>query len=256
MDAWQAPDVDGGEEPEVRAERVRAAKAVCAACPVLDACAVFGASVTAEGRLAEPWSILGGMTALERTKALVVERQQVPVRRAVPVDQLRTPQKLAVLRALAAHEDQEAVAVAAGVDVRTANWQRSRLRTQLGLPRSASRRDILDAAVARGLLTADEVAAAPAVVSAPPAVGLGAGVLPIAGVAGQGAVGRAQLSRRGRARVSRRGGGRPGRGRRTAARPLQVLPGQLAFDFSPPAPSPKARVAALYPTTPVLGVAA
>lgn len=166
VDAWQAPDVDGGEEPEVRAERVRAAKAVCGRCPVLAVCAVYGASVTADGKLAERHAILGGMTALERTKALVEERQVQPVAvEPAPDEQLRTEQKLAVLRALAAHEGPEDVARAAGVDVRTANWQRARITTQLGLKKTATRRELLEAAVARGLLRAEEVAAAaPAVV--------------------------------------------------------------------------------------------
>jgi len=158
VDAWQAPDVDGGEEQEERNERVRAAKAVCGRCPVLEACAVFGASVGADGRLAERHSILGGRTAVERTKALVEERQAVPVVvEPAPDVQLKTEQKLAILRALAAHEDPEAVAAAAGLDLRTANWQRARITTQLGLPRTASRAEVLSAAVARGLLTEDEV---------------------------------------------------------------------------------------------------
>ena len=159
VDAWQAPDVDGGEEPEARQERVRAAKAVCARCPVLGACGVYGASVTPEGRLAERHAILGGLTATERTRVLVEERQATPVVvvEPAPVEQLQTEQKLAVLRALAAHADPVRVAGAAGVDVRTANWQRTRLATQLGLPRSVSRRELLDAAVARGLLRSDEV---------------------------------------------------------------------------------------------------
>lgn len=160
VDAWQAPDVDGGEEQEARQVRVRAAKAVCSRCPVLAACAVFGASVTAEGRLAERHSILGGRTAVERTKALVEERQAQPVElvEPVPVEQLRTPQKLAVLRALARHEDAGEVARAAGMDVRTANWQRSILATKLGLPKTASRAELLEAAVACGLLEEGEVA--------------------------------------------------------------------------------------------------
>ena len=160
--SWDAPTVDGGEDPERRAARVRAAKAVCAVCPVLAQCAVFGASVTADGRLAERYSILGGLTALERTKALVEERQAEPVPvEPAPVEQLRTPQKLAVLRALAVHEDPVLVARAAGMDVRTANWQRSILKRKLGLEKSASREEVLEAAVARGLLARGDVAPGP-----------------------------------------------------------------------------------------------
>ncbi|MFG2276753.1 WhiB family transcriptional regulator [Streptomyces chartreusis] len=159
VDAWQAPDVDGGEDQEERAARVEAAKAVCRRCPVLEACAVFGASVTAEGKLAERHAILGGLTAVERTKALVQERQEAPlVVEPAPDHELRTAQKLAVLRALAAHEALEDVARAAGLDARTAAWQRARITTQLGLSKAASRAEVLAAAVARGLLRPDEVA--------------------------------------------------------------------------------------------------
>lgn len=156
--AWQAPDVDGGEDQETRTARVRAAKAVCAVCPVLAQCAVFGASVTAEGKLAERHSILGGLTPVERTKALVRERQAQPVVvEPAPDEQLQTAQKLAILRALAAHEDTERVAAAAGLDLRTANWQRSILKRMLGLPKSATRMQVLEVAVERGLLEASLV---------------------------------------------------------------------------------------------------
>lgn len=176
VDAWQAPDVDGGEDQEERAARVEAAKAVCRRCPVLAACAVFGAAVTAEGKLAERHAILGGLTAVERTKALVQERQAetVPVvTKPTPVEQMQTEQKLAVLRGLARHADPEQIALAAGLGaglkgLRTAKWQLARLRTQLGLPKTASRTEVLEAAVARGLLLRDEVAVeAPVVVSVP-----------------------------------------------------------------------------------------
>jgi hypothetical protein len=174
-DAWQAPDVDGGEDQEARAVRVRAAKAVCAVCPVLAQCAVYGASVTADGKLAERHSILGGRTALERTKALVEERQVVPVVvEPAPVEQLQTEQKLAILRALATHEDPAAVAAEAGLDVRTANWQRSILKRMLGLPKSASRAEVLEAAVARGLLDPGEVAGQLALFPSAPVLGVAA----------------------------------------------------------------------------------
>lgn len=157
--AWEAPDVDGGEAQDARKAREAAAIEVCVECPVMVLCAAFGASVNAAGKLAVPHGILGGLTALERHKAFVRERQQVPVRVVPAPDvQLRTEQRLAVLRALAVHEDPEQVAAAAGTDVRTANWQRSRLVTQLGLPKTATRAQVLDAAVARGLLEAGEVA--------------------------------------------------------------------------------------------------
>lgn len=155
--SWDAPDVDGGEPQPARIARERAAKAVCGGCPVRVVCLVYGSSVTREGRLAEPFAILGGMTGLERHRALIKDRQERREReqelaRVVPDRHLRTPQKLAVLRALAAHIDPVAVAEAARMDVRTANWQRSILVGKLGLAHTASRRELLDAAVRRGLL--------------------------------------------------------------------------------------------------------
>lgn len=163
--AWEPPDVDGGEDPAVRKEREAAAIEVCVDCPVMVQCLAFGASVNAAGKLAVPHGILGGMTALERHKALVRERQeqQEAVPEPAPVEQLRTEQKLAVLRALAAgHVSPEAVARSAGLDVRTAKWQLSRVTTQLGLEKTATRREVLEAAVARGLLSAGEVVVDPA----------------------------------------------------------------------------------------------
>lgn len=219
VDAWQAPDVDGGEDQEQRAARVQAAKAVCGWCPVLAACAAFGASVTADGKLAERHSILGGLTAVERTKALVEERQAAPVVvEPAPDQELRTPQKLAVLQAWAAYEAPGDVARAAGMDLRTANWQRSILKTKLGLEKTASRAEVLEAAVSRGLLRAEEVAAR-AASSAEPGPGASAG---------------------------RRGA----RGRR-----VKVVPGQLSFDDALEVPGP-APVTALFASAPVLGAAA
>lgn len=160
--AWEAPDVDGGEDPAVRKAREAAAVDVCMGCAVWAQCAAYGASLNPSGKLAVPHGILGGMTALERHKAFVREQVAVPVVvEPAPVEQLQTEQKLAVLRALAAHEDPELVAATAGVDVRTAQWQRSRLITQLGLAKTATRAELLAAAVARGLLSAGEVVADP-----------------------------------------------------------------------------------------------
>lgn len=156
--AWEAPDVDGGESQAERRAREAAAVEVCVDCPVMVQCLAFGASLNPAGRLAVPHGVLGGMTALERHKAFVRERQVEPAPvRPAPDEQLKTEQKLAVLRALAVHVEPEAVASAAGVDVRTAQWQRSRLTTQLGLPKSATRAQVLEAAVARGLLDPGEV---------------------------------------------------------------------------------------------------
>lgn len=174
VDAWQGPDLDGGEEQDVRLAREAAAKAVCGSCPVLAECRAFGSSVVVDGdvvKLAEPFSILGGMTALERHKAFIRTRHEVAV--PAPDRMLRTPQKLAVLRALAAHADPVAVAVAAGMDVARANWQRARIATLLNLPVGASREVMVAEARRRGLL--DE---APAPKPVPGAVSSGAGVAP------------------------------------------------------------------------------
>jgi hypothetical protein len=160
LDAWHGEDRDGAEPQGERRARVAAAVDVCMGCAVWAQCDAYANSLTPEGRLAEPEGIRAGRTALERHRALIAVRQvAAPV--PAPVEQIRTEQKLAVLRALAVHADPVRVAAAAGVDVRTAQWQRSRLVTQLGLPRSASRRDLLAAAVARGLLRSDEVVADP-----------------------------------------------------------------------------------------------
>lgn len=160
--AWEAPDVDGGEDQVARKAREAAAVEVCVDCPVMVQCLAYGASLNPAGRLAVPHGVLGGMTALERHKAFVKERQVEPaVVQPAPDEQLKTEQKLAVLRALAVYEDPGAVAAAAGVDVRTAQWQRSRLLTQLGLAKTATRAQLLEAAVARGLLSPGEVVAEP-----------------------------------------------------------------------------------------------
>ncbi|MFF8544746.1 hypothetical protein ACF060_31170 [Streptomyces werraensis] len=162
VDAWQAPDLDGGEAREVREAREAAAVDVCVGCPVMVQCMAFGASVTVDGRLAEPFSVLGGMTPLERHKAFVAYKKQLAEVEAprlvpAPVEQLRTKQKLAVLRALARFTDPGDVAVAAGMDLRTAKWQIARLTTQLGVEKAAGRDGLLAAAVERGLLTPSEV---------------------------------------------------------------------------------------------------
>ncbi|MFE9812374.1 WhiB family transcriptional regulator [Streptomyces sp. NPDC005548] len=152
--AHHAPDADGGESQPARRRREAAAIEVCLNCPVMVQCDAYANSITVDGKLAEPDGVWGGRTALERHRAFIGRRHEVAA--AVPDDAVRTPQKLAVLRALVAHRTPEAVAAAAGMDVRTANWQRSRLVTQLGLPAGASREVLLEAAVARGLLEAPE----------------------------------------------------------------------------------------------------
>ncbi|MFE0206962.1 hypothetical protein [Streptomyces sp. NPDC058985] len=231
VDAWQAPDRDGGESREEREAREAAAVDVCVGCPVMVQCLAYGSSLTPEGRLPEPFAILGGLTALERTKRLVRERQAVPVPvppvEPAPVEQLRTVQKLAVLRALARFAEADQIAVAARMDVRTAKWQLARLTTQLGLPKTASRTELLEAAVGRGLLDRSEIAAAVTAESAA-AAGAPSG-----------------------AAASLPAGVSPLRGRRRAGRrPRRVVsvPGQLAFDFDDQA-AEAASITTLYSTS-------
>lgn len=161
LDAWHGEDRDGAEEPREREARQAAAVEVCLSCPVMVQCDAYASSVVVEGgkaRLAEPVGIWGGRTALERHRAFIRRRHEVAV--PAPRRLMRTPQKLRVLEALAAHTDAEAVAAAAGMDVRTANWQRSRLVTQLGLDKvTATRGELLRAAVEQGLLDAAVVVA-------------------------------------------------------------------------------------------------
>jgi hypothetical protein len=149
LDAWSGSDREGSEPQKEREARQEAARDVCFGCAVMVQCDAYASSVTAEGRLAEPEGIWGGRTALERHKALIKARHAQP---AAPDRRFATPQKRAVLEAFAAVWDPYEVASRAGVDVRTANWQRSNLTTLLGLPRTASRGQLLAAAAERGLL--------------------------------------------------------------------------------------------------------
>ncbi|MFJ5294518.1 WhiB family transcriptional regulator [Streptomyces sp. NPDC088348] len=162
VDAWSPTTADGGEEQRARLVRERAAKAVCTGCPVLDACRAYGLSTTEHdgtARLVEPEGILGGMLALDRHRHLIQQRIINPAP-AIPaavtpagLAAARTTQKQAVLRALASTGDAQMVADRAGIDMRTANWQRSSLCGLLGVDReTATREDLLDAAQALGVL--------------------------------------------------------------------------------------------------------
>ncbi|MYW49620.1 WhiB family transcriptional regulator [Streptomyces sp. SID161] len=134
---------------ERRAREARAVE-VCLNCPVMVQCDAYASSVRPDGRLAEPEGVWGGRRALERHKALIRARHATP---AAPNDRVfHTVQKQAVLRALASCWDPFEVAAAAGMDVRTANWQRSSLVRLLGLPKDVSRMRALAAARERGLL--------------------------------------------------------------------------------------------------------
>ncbi|MFD8839766.1 WhiB family transcriptional regulator [Streptomyces griseofuscus] len=147
--AHHGPDAfapEGQRERRVREER---AIEVCLGCPVMVACDRYASSVTPDGRLAEPEGVWGGRRSLERHKALIAARVAVT---AAPDRVFQTVQKQAVLAALAQCWEPFEVAAVAGMDVRTANWQRSQLVRLLGLPKSVSRMRLLAVARERGLL--------------------------------------------------------------------------------------------------------
>jgi hypothetical protein len=170
LGAHQAPDLDGGESQTVRRAREEAAVDVCIGCPVMVQCDTYANTVTADGKLAEPEGIWGGRRALERHRAFIQTRHEVAA--AAPDARFHTRQKQAILRALARHSDPYAVAVAAGMDLRTANWQRSVLVTLLNLNKAtATRQELLAAAVQRGLLDAAAVVPDDGTVPAVPPAG-------------------------------------------------------------------------------------
>ncbi|MFI0156263.1 WhiB family transcriptional regulator [Streptomyces lydicus] len=149
VDAWLPFTEEGGEAPSVRVAREKAAAAVCASCPVMAQCRAYGLSETPDGKLTEPEGVLGGMRSLERHRDLIERRRTtvpVPALDAADprLDEARTPQKQAVLAALARESDEELVAYRAGMDVRTANWHRAILCGLLGLDKDvASRGELL-----------------------------------------------------------------------------------------------------------------
>ncbi|MEU9014218.1 WhiB family transcriptional regulator [Streptomyces sp. NPDC048479] len=155
VDAWGPYTGDGAEPQAGRHARERAAKQVCSYCPVKDACRAYANTETADGHLAEPEGIWGGQLALERHRALIARRTHDSAT-GIPERDLaacRTPQKRAVLRALARETDDELVAYRAGMDLRTANWNRSALCGLLGLDReTATRQQLLDTAREHGLI--------------------------------------------------------------------------------------------------------
>ena len=147
LDAWHGPDLDGGEEQRVRRERVEAAKEVCLNCPVMVQCDAYAGLVPSREK-----EVRGGRTTAERGR--LTGGGEAKRRAPVPVSDssLRTPQKLAVLEALAVSADEYWVAMETGLGVRKANWQRASLTGKLGLDHGATRAQLLEAAVARGLV--------------------------------------------------------------------------------------------------------
>lgn len=162
VDAWGPYTDDGAEPQRVRQARQRAAIKICERCPVLALCRTYASTTVVDEkgvvRLMEPEGILGGELALARHHAFIKQRNataaSIPnAASALNLDDARTPQKRAVLAALAREVDPEAVAYRAGMDLRTANWHRSALVGMLGLDREYATRDqMLAAAVDNGLL--------------------------------------------------------------------------------------------------------
>ena len=167
VDAWGPYTDDGAEAQRDRLAREKAAQAICGRCPVLTLCRVYANTTVVDEagmeHLVEPEGILGGELALTRHRALIARRHAATVGEttdatpaSVPartLDDARTPQKRAVLAALARETDPDAVAYRAGMDLRTANWHRSALVGMLGLDREHATRDqLLAAAVETGLL--------------------------------------------------------------------------------------------------------
>ncbi|MFD7855240.1 hypothetical protein ACFV6B_13270 [Streptomyces microflavus] len=164
LDAWGPYTDDGAEPQKTRLDREKAAMAICGRCPVLALCRTYANTtvieVDANGRqiehLVEPEGVLGGELALTRHRALVKRKVAEAPAVLSPVRDLadaRTPQKTAVLRALAAEVADGRVAHRAGMDLRTCNWHRSALCSLLDLDKeTATRDDLLAAAVLRGLL--------------------------------------------------------------------------------------------------------
>ena len=264
LDAWSGEDRDGSEPQRERLAREAAAVEVCLGCPVMVACDAYASSVVSEGgkaRLAEPDGIWGGRLALERHRAFIKRRHEIAV--PAPKRLMQTPQKLRVLEALAAHVTPEAVAQAAAVDVRTANWQRSRLVTQLNLDKeTATRTQLLEAAVRQGLLDAAVVVADDGSV---PAVPVAAPSPPSPSPPSPSPVSPSPVSSSpsssGAAAVPEPGAARPPEplvlpARRRRTRRVRVMPGQLSFDDAlTPAPAP-APVLPLFPRTEPMEAAA
>jgi hypothetical protein len=237
--AHHGPDAFVVEGQRERRAREAAAVEVCVSCPVMVACDLYASSVRADGRLAEPDGVWGGRPALERHKALIRARHAVP---AASGRRFETPQKRAVLRALAVCWDPFEVAAAAGVDVRTANWQRSSLVRLLGLPKDVSRMRALAAARERGLLQGVDLVADDGTVPAvPPPTPTKPAALA--------AVDRPAVLPVDRAPEALAHGARPRRRRVTAVR------GQLPLPFFDD-PAPAATVTPLYSSTRRLEAAA
>ncbi len=238
--AHHAPDAWAPEGQRERLAREDAAIEVCLSCPVMVQCDAYANSVVTDAggvaRLAEPDGVWGGRRALERHRAFIAARHESQV---APDRRFRTPQKRAVLKALAEGWDPFEVAAAAGMDVRTANWQRSVLVGLLGLPKDVSRMRALAVAGELGLLEGVEVVSDDGSVPAvPPPTKLpdpAAGPFPAAAGGGEAAPGGVC------------------RGMRARRRRVVAVPGQLSLDFDA---AVSASVRPMFPDSTHLGAAA
>ncbi|MFB7359640.1 WhiB family transcriptional regulator [Streptomyces gardneri] len=158
LDAWGGTTVDGGLPAAERVDQQRRAIAICKRCPVLAECHTFAML----GGLAETEGIQGGMTAGKRvrtareatTAGSSASGPSRPLSHEQVLEAISSP-KRAVLRELARETDAELVAYRAGMDLRTANWQRAALCTLLGLDKeTATRAQLLQAAVDHRILHA------------------------------------------------------------------------------------------------------
>ncbi|MFC9497677.1 hypothetical protein [Streptomyces sp. NPDC056982] len=155
--AWSAPDLDGGERQDVRIARENLAIEGCLGCRVMVACNRFANTVDADGHVTEPDGVLGGERGLDRHRRLIARRHEVVA--AAPDARFDTDQKRDILKALALRWDAREVAQVALMDIRKANWHRSNVANLLGLPKTATRMQVLEAAQARGLVPASWVRA-------------------------------------------------------------------------------------------------
>ncbi|MEV6165784.1 hypothetical protein AB0L71_28495 [Streptomyces sp. NPDC052052] len=165
VDAWAPYTGDGAEPQKDRIAREKAAKRICGWCPVQLECRAYANTEIVEPgsggapdvvRLAEPEGVWGGQIALERHRALIARRASAPAVTEQALTEARSPQKQAVLRALATELYESRVARRAGMDVRRTNWHRSALCSLLGLDKDTATRDeLLLAAVHHGLLPAN-----------------------------------------------------------------------------------------------------
>lgn len=144
LTAWLNSDTETQDE---RHRREYAALRLCAGCPIRQECLTYALAH-------EPQNIWGGMTAYQR-RELLLDRRRAAVPAATPRRIPVTNLDLRVLRALAQHRSQRAVARSAGMTVTRANWHRSRIVTFLGLdPRVVTRGGLLRAAHSAGLIPA------------------------------------------------------------------------------------------------------